>query len=311
MKQKEIGRTAFETYYTGLFADEQQAAAFFAALNTKKQPVLLVDPKNLPKLQKLWQEQGITLTPLDWYPHAYLWPKEVPINTPLPGYNEHLFYPLNASSLIPVQALSPKPGDYILDACAAPGGKSLAIANLLGDSHTLVANDLSRSRRDRMKSIFTSHSKEIAVWGMMAELICKRSPEAFDKILLDAPCSSEAHIYTTPEELTKWSHNRVISLKKRQVGLLSGLWHALKPGGILVYSTCAVTPEENEWVIATFLKKRKGEAILIPWTAQTPGQLGIAGDYPAMLDLNSVRRIAVTEGELGPMFVAVLQKSGA
>lgn len=311
MKQKEIGKAAFETYYASLFSDPSQAIQFFHSLTTKNKPVLLFDPQNEIKLKTLWQEQGLSCIPLPWFPHAYLWPEEVPLNTPLPGYTEHLFYPLNASSLIPVLALNPKPGEYILDACAAPGGKSLAIANLLGDSHTLVANDLSRQRRDRMKAIFTAHKKEIAVWGMMAELVCKRSPEAFDKILLDAPCSSEAHIYTTPAELSKWSRNRITSLKKRQVGLLGGLWHALKPGGILVYSTCAVTPEENEWVVATFLKKKKGEAVLLPWSVKCPGAPGMSGDYPQAVDLNSVRRISVTEGELGPMFVVVLQKSGA
>ena len=161
-----------------------------------------------------------------------------------------------------------------------------------------------------MKQVFHHYSEhDIAVWGMKAELVCKKAPEAFDKILLDAPCSSEAHIYTTPAELEKWSINRITGLKKRQVGLLSGLWHALKPGGTLTYSTCSVTPEENEWVVAKFLARKKGEAQLQPISLPgTPGSTGLPGTYATEFDLSFVKRVLPHTDAYAPMFVAQFKK---
>lgn len=311
MAQKKIGKLAFEEYYQTVFTDPAEFTAFITALKENRPPGLRFDPKHEVQLRELWKSAGLTFEPVSWYPWMIQWPPEVTLGTELPGFREHLFYPMSASSLLPVVALDPQPGEYILDACAAPGGKALVISQQLGESHTLVANDLSRARRDRMKHIFADYNQQIGVWGMKAELICKKAPEAFDKILLDAPCSSEAHIYNTPAELEKWSYNRITGLKKRQVGLLGGLWHALKPGGILVYSTCAVTPEENEWVVGKFLKRRKGEAKLIPFeiSLNTPGNAGLDGTYSSDFDLTAVRRILPHKDALDPMFVAIFKKA--
>ncbi|MCA9369436.1 MAG: RsmB/NOP family class I SAM-dependent RNA methyltransferase [Pseudomonadales bacterium] len=309
MEQKITGKRAFEEYYQGICKSESEYRTFLTALKENRPPALRFDLQHETQLRQDWQEAGLSFTPLDWYPYAVSWPPEVPLGTELPGFAEHLFYPMNASSLLPVLALNPHPGEYILDACAAPGGKALFIAEQLGDSHTLIANDLSRARRDRMKKVFADYEEKVGVWGMKAELICKKAPEAFDKILLDAPCSSEAHIYTNKEELDKWTPNRIKGLKKRQVGLLNGVWHALKPGGTLVYSTCAVTPEENEWVVGKFLKKRKGEAELLPFPVQdAPGSGGIPGEYPTKFDVSFVHRVLPHKDNLDPMFVAVFKK---
>jgi 16S rRNA C967 or C1407 C5-methylase (RsmB/RsmF family) len=307
MKQP-TGKSAFEAYYHRLFPNQVEFDSFLQALTAHRLPILRFHPHNQTKLQALWQQQGIPFETLDWYPYAALWPKTIPYGQIIPGYTEHLFYPMNASSLLPVLSLDPQPGEYILDACAAPGGKALFISELL-NTNTLVANDLSRARRDRMKTIFRNYNRDIAVWGMKAELICKKAPEAFDKILLDAPCSSEAHIYSNAEELAKWSENRVRGLKKRQVGLLGGVWHALKPGGRVVYSTCAITPEENEWVVGQFLKKKKGSAILETCDLRCPGITGFDGEYPTSFDLTHVRRVMPQHHNLDPMFVAVFRKS--
>lgn len=310
MAQKQTGSQAFEEYYRSLFTTDTEFHSFLTELRKNRPPGLRFNSIHESQLRELWKAAELPFEVLPWYPSMLTWPKEAVLGTELPGFREHLFYPMSPSSLLPVLALDPHPSDYILDACAAPGGKSMAIAEKLGTSHTLVANDLSRLRRDRMKHIFADYSQHIAVWGMKAELICKKAPEAFDKILLDAPCSSEAHIYNTPAELEKWSYNRITGLKKRQVGLLSGLWHALKPGGILVYSTCAVTPEENEWVVGKFLKRRKGEAELVPFSSEIPlpGTVGLAGVYPTAFDLSKVRRVLPHIDNLDPMFVAVFRK---
>ena len=308
MAKKMTGSQAFETYYRTLFSSEAEYLQFMEALTTPKRPVLRFNPSNEKKLRNLWEKAGLEWKTLEWYPFAVLWPSDVPLDADLPGFSEHLFYTLNASSLIPVLALNPQPGEMILDACAAPGGKALFIAEQLGESHTLVANDLSRKRRERMKQVFSDFSQKIAIWGMKAELVCKKAPEQFDKVLLDAPCSSEAHVYTNKTELAKWSENRIRGLKKRQLGLLNGVWHALKPGGTLVYSTCAVTPEENEWVVGAFLKKQKGKAQLLPWNLQdTPGNSGIPGEYPLSFELVAVRRVMPNE-QHSPMFIAVFTK---
>jgi 5-methylcytosine rRNA methyltransferase NSUN4 len=225
---------------------------------------------------------------------------------------------MNAASLLPVLALDPQPGDEILDACAAPGGKALFIHERLGGQGRLVANDLSPARRAAMARMFAEYGlltpgPTLELRGEKAETIFRRDPARFDKILLDAPCSSEKHVFNSPPHLAEWSASRVRQLRERQYGLLSGLLLALKPGGRLVYSTCAVTPEENEAVLARLLDKKAGLASLeapraLP--ANAPGLYGSPIPGAAGFDPALVRRILPHRHGLDPMFVAVLRREG-
>ncbi|MDA1192348.1 MAG: RsmB/NOP family class I SAM-dependent RNA methyltransferase [Candidatus Poribacteria bacterium] len=312
MSRKPTGEAAFEELYRRLFQDEYDA--LIEALTRDDAPILRCSPENAQRLQTMWRAAGLTWKPLDWHAHAVAFPPEVPFGETLPGYNERLFYPMNAASLIPVLALDPQPDDAVLDACAAPGGKALMIAERLGDG-SLVANDTSPARRRRMAQTFAEYgvADRVEVWGVKGETIFKRHygtyEERFDRILVDAPCSSEKHVLNSPKHLAEWSPSRIKLLSRQQVALLSGLFLALKPGGVMVYSTCALTPEENESVVAELLKK-KGDAIeLREWTLEgVPGQGGIDGKYAHPFDLSRVRRVMPHRDALDPMFVATFQK---
>lgn len=290
----EKGKIGFEAYYRQLFGTDLEFQKFLKNLTAEHLPILRFAPKNETRLKELWAAAG-----MPWpaspakrgeqvsteYRYALLWPKNIPLGTELPGYAEHLFFPMNLSSLQPVLVLDPQPGELILDACAAPGGKALFIADLMGDASTLSANDSSAGRRQRLRSIMTDYGhSEVRVIGTNAAIIFKRYPEYFDKILLDAPCSSERHVYLSPKHLAEWSPSRIKRLAQDQKALINGLWLALKPGGTLVYVTCAVNQEENEKQIENFLKK-----------------------HPTAI-VQQQTRISPDAAEHDPMFFAVIKK---
>ncbi len=240
---------------------------------------------------------------LFWHKHTLVWPTEIPLGTDLPGNNDHLFYIQNASSLLPVLALDLKPDHLILDACAAPGGKALFISDLLSSTKNLTVNDLSSQRIQRVLKIFEEYKKEKPTYHTTnAATLFKKYPEKFDRILLDAPCSSEKHVWQSSQHLKIWSPGRIRSLKQTQISLINGLFLALKPGGRIVYSTCAFTPEENEEVIEKFLKKYKDECKVIPYPKNLPG----------FNKENLFGRIDITKKEnenLDPMFIAIIEKN--
>ena len=315
---KPTGEAAFLAYYQTIFSNPEEFSAWENALRNNTLPILRFHPQYEETLKELWKQAELPWKTLSWYPYAILWPEGVPPKTSLPGFEERYFYAMNASSLLPILALSPGPGDIVLDACAAPGGKALFIDDLLEKKGVLVANDLSNFRRGRMRQIFHAYGKDtVEIWGQKAETLFYRYPEYFDKVLIDAPCSSEKHIIREPEELEKWSYTRVKTLSLRQKNLLKAVWRTLKKGGTLVYSTCAVTPEENEEVVADFLRSNP-EAELQPWEiviegkkVEVPGEAGMSSQPNLGFPLTSVRRIHPHKDQLGPMFVAKFVKKGS
>ena len=161
---------------------------------------------------------------------------------------------------------SPSDSATILDACAAPGGKSLVLASRMSDETRLLCNELSAERRRRLAKVLDEHLSEenrlrVTVSGFNAAQSGGRKGEwnRFDAILLDAPCSSERHVIQSAKALAEWTPSRPRSLSLRQWSLLSAAFLLLKPGGSLVYSTCAITPEENDGPVARLLEKYSGK----------------------------------------------------
>jgi 16S rRNA C967 or C1407 C5-methylase (RsmB/RsmF family) len=305
------GDAAFLDYYEQIFPERYEFDRFIRSLAAPSTPALRFSPTNETQVKSLWQSKNLPWKTLSWYKYALLWPPHIPLKTPLPGFEEKLIYAMNASSLLPVLALDPQPGDVILDACAAPGGKSMFIADLLDRRGHMVANDNSPDRRNRMRQLFDTYgyTEGIEVWARKAETIFKDYPNHFDKILLDAPCSSEKHVFQNPRELKKWSPNRIKALQQRQYALISGLLLALKPGGRLVYSTCAITPAENEGVVGRILASKSKLVELKKYNLpNTPGGFGMPGKYEATFHLSYVHRVLPHRDELDPMFVAIFEK---
>lgn len=159
----------------------------------------------------------------------------------------------------------------VLDACAAPGGKSLVIAAALRPPLRLLANELSADRRRRLSDALDSHldgekRARITVCGFDAAAAGRRASEhgRFAAILLDAPCSSEAHVLKDERALAAWTAARPRFLARRQWALLSSAFLLLKPGGSLVYATCALAPAENDGVARRLLEKYGDAAGLDP-----------------------------------------------
>ncbi|KAH9503791.1 putative methyltransferase nsun6 [Bulinus truncatus] len=166
-------------------------------------------------------------------------------------------FPQNLPSVACVHALDPQPGDIILDMCAAPGGKTTHIASLVGDKGRVVALDKSCQRMKKMEALKTNNMEMYVFDSTKALSKCSESdsrppypPETFDRILVDAPCSA---LGQRPCHVNKISLNQLRSYPVIQHKLLLTAAQLLKPGGVLVYSTCTITKEENEDQVSRFL----------------------------------------------------------
>jgi 16S rRNA (cytosine1407-C5)-methyltransferase len=191
----------------------------------------------------------------------------------------------------------------ILDACAAPGGKSLVIAAALPAPLRLLCNELSGDRRRRLAEVLDRHldgekRSRVSVSGFDAAAQGRRKSEhgRFAAILLDAPCSSEAHVLRDPSALGAWTPARPRFLCKRQWALLSSAFLLLEAGGSLVYATCALNHEENDGVARRLLEKYGDEAILDPPDFSE----GEAAEFGRMI-------LPDRDGQ-GPMYVARFRK---
>lgn len=148
----------------------------------------------------------------------------------------------------------------VLDLCAAPGGKSLVLAERYAATGELVLNDRSPDRKRRLLQVLKDYVPEairrrIRVHQRDGRLWGKHQPDVYDAILLDAPCSSEAHVLQDPVALEQWSVKRIQRLSREQLALLRSAVSALRPSGQLVYCTCALAPQENDGVIEELLER--------------------------------------------------------
>ena len=181
-------------------------------------------------------------------------------------------YYLDQASIYAAQALPPIDEGSYLDMCAAPGGKTLVLASGMGQDAQIQANELSRARRARLLTVLDEHlppdiRTRIEVTGYDAATLPRYRKACYDRILLDAPCSSERHVITDEKYLACWTPARIKMLAQRQWALLSAAFLLLKQGGFLVYATCALADAENDGVVQRLLKKYKTDAAVHNGTA--------------------------------------------
>ncbi len=186
---------------------------------------------------------------------------------------EHLlgyYYIQEIASMLPALVLNPKSNERVLDLCASPGSKTTQMASMMKNSGLLIANEV---KVGRIK-ILAANIERCGVMNIIMTrrdgiALCRRFKEEnflFDKILLDAPCSGEGTIRSTPSTLEMWNIKTIENLSKLQKSLIASAIEILKPNGELVYSTCTHAPEENEEVLDFALKnfKVKVEKISLP-----------------------------------------------
>lgn len=256
----------------------------------------------LHPVQKVWVPGLSADVTVVARPSAISWDHEecLKVHTLPAPEDQPWYYGLDLASLYPVMALDLEPEMSFLDVCSAPGGKALMALLSTGGNLRARLNDLSKDRVKRLKSVLFDFLPEDVVQALTVTAsdgsrIGQRQPEEFDRVLVDAPCSGERHALQDGRE-DRWSEKQSKSLAIRQHALLCSGFDALKPGGRLVYSTCSISPLENDGVIGKIQKSRKGAVRVIETTAA----LGERTEFG--------RLILPDRGGHGPIYYAVLQK---
>lgn len=173
-----------------------------------------------------------------------------------PYHEMGLYYIQEPSAMSAAALLAPKPGMRVLDLCAAPGGKSTQLATYLGDSGLLVSNEINTQRsRILSQNIERMGIKNAIVTNEDSFVLASHFPGFFNAIQVDAPCSGEGMFRKLPEAIEQWSMENVAICAARQKEILDNAAVMLKPGGVIVYSTCTFSKEENEDVIEYFLER--------------------------------------------------------
>ena len=207
------------------------------------------------------KEAGFGLAPVSWFGEAFALRQGT-----LRELQEHALYRdgkiyvQNLSSMIPPLLLDPRAGEKILDLTAAPGSKTSEIVCLMGGQGEVMANDNNRTRFFKLLATLKNQTcTTVQAVCHHGESMGRRFPAAFDRVLLDAPCSAEGRFRANePRSYRYWKVRKVDEMARKQRRLFAAAVGALKPGGVLVYSTCTFAPEENEGVLSWAYEKFEG-----------------------------------------------------
>ncbi|MPQ42703.1 RsmB/NOP family class I SAM-dependent RNA methyltransferase [Clostridium tarantellae] len=189
-------------------------------------------------------------------PYFLLKNNEENIIRKLECYKKGEIYFQNPSSIIPSIILNPKKDDVILDMCAAPGGKTIKIAEIIRNTGKVIANEINSIRYERLKYNIKKHGvKCVECINKDGRFLFKEYENTFHKILIDAPCSGEGTMEILKNKKVKIiKNNKLIKVQKQ---LIESAYKCLKKGGYILYSTCTLSPKENEEIINYILNKHK------------------------------------------------------
>lgn len=197
------------------------------------------------------------LRPVPWTADGFYYPgDERPGKDPY--YHAGLYYIQEPSAMLPGVVLQPRPGEKVLDLCAAPGGKTVQIAAALRGEGVLITNDIHPNRTKALvKNIELYGIRNAVVTNESPQKLAQHFPQYFDRILVDAPCSGEGMFRKEPDMCKSWSEDAVEQYCIRQREILQYVPTMVKPGGVVVYSTCTFSPQENEQMIDHFLRENR------------------------------------------------------
>ena len=255
-----------------------------------------------------FEERGIEFEPLGWYEHGIKL-----LNVEKPGnlleYFLGFIHPQEEVSMVPPLLMELQPGDLVLDLCAAPGSKATQISQLMANSGHLVANDISLERlsllRDNYERLGVLNISVTRYDGRRFPLVCQ-----FDKVLVDAPCSCEGVIrkdYSVLKALGKHTYWRMHRLQR---AILLRAVRLVRPGGVVIYSTCTFAPEENELVVDYVLRKVEGlelEPVELQGLKHLPGLTEWDG-LELSPELSLCARFYPHLNDTGGLFVAKLRR---
>lgn len=240
----------------------------YVAVMAEKPPISLrINPAKLGAIS-----QG---TSIPWCKTGYYLPERPKFSLD-PLLHAGAYYVQEASSMLLEQAWTewvvPTEGMRILDLCAAPGGKSTHLLSLMPPDALLVANEVIHSRTVILQENLTK-------WGALSVVITRNDPENFqalpgyfDVIVVDAPCSGEGLFRKDPKACNEWSETNLQRCVERQRRILGSIWNSLKPGGVLIYSTCTYHPQENEGNLSWWLGQSDAESL----TLHSANKFGLA-----------------------------------
>lgn len=253
----------------------------YARLNTLK--------TDAQTLASHWEKEKVEFLPRQWS-----WSEDGrvfeltshPPLTSLPSFQEGLFYVQDPSTLLAVRELDAKPGERLLDLCAAPGGKTTFIAQRMQNTGHILAQDLSEPRLDRVRENCQRLGVTCVELGRLSSAVPgEPAPALFDGVLVDAPCSNTGVMRRRVDVRWRIRPEEIQRLRAIQLDLLTQAATRLRPGGRMVYSTCSLEPEENEQVLQDFLATHPRFALVDKPRTLLPFVDGVDGAFVATLRL--------------------------
>lgn len=232
---------------------QEEYPAFYKSYEAPRKFGLRVNTNKI-SVEKFLEISPFSLTPIPWVSNGFFYGEEERPSRH-PYYAAGLYYLQEPSAMTPAERLEITPGEYVLDLCAAPGGKATALGAKLQGKGFLVANDISNSRAKALL-------RNLELFGIRNSMVTNETPgrlagyfpEFFDKILVDAPCSGEGMFRKDPDVAKTWDETRPEFFGKIQKDIIANAISMLKPGGRLLYSTCTFSPVENEGLISYVLE---------------------------------------------------------
>ena len=236
-------------------------------------------------LAQRWEAEGVLFTPRNWdwtEPDTVFELRSHPPLASLQTFQEGLFYIQDPGTLLAVRALDPKPGEAILDACAAPGGKTTYIAQLMQNRGLVMAQDIDVRRREMVRENCNRLGVRIVNLSRATTAVNQDLSEPFDRVIVDVPCSNTGVMRRRVDLRWRIEQAELKRLAATQMQLLEKAADQVKPGGVLVYSTCSLEPEENGELVQRFVSeyssfKLDHERALLPFDE------GVDGAYIARL----------------------------
>lgn len=311
MRGKTIIKSGFEERYHSLLGKDYGEFIDFSMKFLRKSIRVNTLKRNVAFVERSVAAKGWKLEQIPWCKDGF-WAEHEDGRLDLGNLVEHslgYFYVQEAASMIPPIVLDPKPGEVVLDMCAAPGSKSTQIAQLMKNQGVIVSNDVSTGRIAPLSINIQRCGVKNCVVTMMQGVRFGRLGQRFDRVLVDAPCSGTGAIRKSFKTLQMWNPKMVKRLAATQKKLLESGFLAAKSGGVVVYSTCTLEPEEDEGVVDWLLEKyesAKLETIKLEIKRSPP--IGEFESQGYNKDIKKCLRIWPQDNDTEGFFVARIRK---
>ncbi len=251
----------------------EEYEAFLSGYEQTRQYGLRVNPLRISP-EEFRERSPFPVTEIPWIGNGFSYGEGV-LPARHPWYAAGVYYLQEPSAMTPASRLPVSPGDRVLDLCAAPGGKATALAAALRGSGVLVANDISASRcKALLRNLELFGASDIFVTNETPQRLENVFAGFFDKILVDAPCSGEGMFRKSQEVADDWSPEKSEYFAGQQRQILKSAVSMLRPGGMLLYSTCTFAPAEDEGSVQWILDQEPGMELaeIEPYEGFSPGR---------------------------------------